>query len=63
MRYKCSSTVAVAKLSTAYLEEAKRNHHMPTCDAHTSYLQLCARRLVRSLLDLKRTKSKVSDKS
>eukprot|EP00321_Phaeocystis_globosa_P019042 CAMPEP_0118819932 /NCGR_PEP_ID=MMETSP1162-20130426/7327_1 /TAXON_ID=33656 /ORGANISM="Phaeocystis Sp, Strain CCMP2710" /LENGTH=140 /DNA_ID=CAMNT_0006750267 /DNA_START=341 /DNA_END=764 /DNA_ORIENTATION=- len=28
MRYKCSSTVAVAKLSTAYLEEAKRNHHM-----------------------------------
>ena len=33
MCYKCSSTVAVAKLSTAYLEEAKRNH-TTTCDAH-----------------------------
>ena len=32
MCYKCSSTGAVAKLSTAYLEEAKRNH--TTCDAH-----------------------------
>ena len=32
MCFKCSSTGAVAKLSTAYLEEAKRNHH--TCDAH-----------------------------
>ena len=30
--HKCSSTGAVAKLSTAYLEEAKCNH--TTCDAH-----------------------------
>ena len=32
MRYKCSSTVAVAKLSTSYLEEAKSA--TTTCDAH-----------------------------
>ena len=55
MRYKCSSSVAAAKLSTAYLEEAKRNHHMRRPPRTSSR----ARDAFRSLLDLKRTK--VSD--
>lgn len=60
MCYKCSSTVAVAKLSTAYLEEAKRDHH--TCDTHLVPRAVLAMPSARcSTSRLKRTK--VSDKS
>ena len=57
MRYKCSSTVAVAKLSTAYLEEAKRNHHM----RRPHLVPGAVLDAFHSLLDLKRTR--VSDES
>ena len=57
MCYQCSSTVAVAKLSTAYLEEVQRNYHMRRPPRTSS----CARDAFRLLLDLERTK--VSDKS